>query len=433
MNKLVYYAGLYTASAGLLKLAGFIIFLWLARTLPVDDYAQFGLLYSLQTGLMTFGLVGIVEAVIGLLKSHRSADEQKKLFSAANSSFLCTLVTALVFSWIIFSILVKRTDVSFITLASVLASGALLAFATLQAQTVRLQEKHFSSLCFNFVMPMAGVAGSFIAFYLERTVQSFFLGSVIGLLIAIAGLSIGRIGFYGVADTLAEMRPILLRVSPFIAVAFLGWLGGYGNNYVIKLLFEPREIAKFTFAFSLSSIMQLVATALNQVWSPRFFHLIHELPHDEVEIKNRNFYRLQGLAMGVIGGVVIAFFPAVMSMLGGNLISYKSMGVELLCLFTAYVFLSPWWHCNNYLLAHDNGSSIMRITVVTSIIGIAVWLLMMILLGPIGIYIGFMIQMLLRSVGIFLVTKKRWSLKISWDGVVVGMVILFVGFAFSRT
>ena len=82
MNKLVYYAGLYTASAGLLKLSGFIIFLWLGRTLSVDDYAQFGLLYSLQTGLMTFGLVGIVEAVIGLLKSHRSADEQKKLFAA---------------------------------------------------------------------------------------------------------------------------------------------------------------------------------------------------------------------------------------------------------------------------------------------------------------------------------------------------------------
>ena len=432
MNKLVYYAGLYTASAGLLKLVGFFLFFWLARILSVDDYARFGLFYSLQTGLMTFGLVGIVEAVIGLLKVHRSVEEQRALFAAANSALCVTLVSSIVFALFVIVIFINPLEISFLTLACVLVSGALMAYSTLQSQIVRLQEKHLSSLCFSFVLPLAGLVGSLVAFYHERTVQSVFLGSAIGLFISLAGLWISRVGFYGIADRLVEVRPILLRVTPFIAIAFLGWLGGYGNNYVITYIFKPKEVAKFTFALGLSSIMQLIASALNQVWSPRFYRITHELPLDDVEKKNRRFYSLQGVALGFVGGSGIALFPSTIKVFGGNLVAYQSMNLELFFLFSSYVLLSPWWHCHNYFLAYDKGPSVMRVILITSVIGIIAWLMLMWQLGTIGIYIGFMTQMLLRSAGILFVAKKYWPVKMSWAGVTIGMLMTFIGFVFSK-
>src|SRR5579859_2522744 len=85
VNRIVWYAGLYSASAALLKLAGFALFLWIARTLQVSDYATFGLLYAVQTGMITFAIAGIVEAVVGLSRERRSVVERRALRSGKPS------------------------------------------------------------------------------------------------------------------------------------------------------------------------------------------------------------------------------------------------------------------------------------------------------------------------------------------------------------
>ena len=432
MNRLFYHSGLYASSAALLKLAGFIFFLWIARTLSVDDYATWGLLYALQTAVTSFGLVGIVEAVVGLLKTHQSIEDRKRLFAAANSIFLATSACSIVLAVILFVAFVEHETNSFLTFAYVVASGGLLAYSSLQAQIVRLDERHFASLCFNFMIPVCGLVGSLIAFVLEETVQSFFLGSTIGLAISLLGVQIKGIGFYRFANTVIQWRPVLSRISPFIAVTLLGWLGGYGNNYVIKLFFDSEEVAKFTFVFMLSSIMQLVATAMNQVWSPRFYRLIHEIPLDQVEIQNRRFFRLQGIALGLTGGGMIAIFPLVLNILGGNLSYYQSAHLELVLLVLSYVVLIPWWHCQNYFLAYDKGPSVMKILVTTSVIGIVCLVILLLTVGPLGIYVGFFVQMVLRSVGALVVSRRNWLVHISWDGMAAGIILSCVSFLFFR-
>ncbi len=432
MNQLFYYASLYGASAGFLKLAGFCLFLWLARTLSVEDYATWGLLYALQTGLITFGLVGIVQAIVGLLKVNRSVEKQRQLFAAAHNVFFLTLGSSIAFVLILFVAFLGRTDISFLTLASILISGALLAYSSLQAEIVRLEEKHFSSLCFNFLVPFMGLIGSFVAFLLEKTIQSFFWGSTIGLLISIVAARITGVGFYATAPSLVAMRPILVRVAPFIAVTLLGWLSGYGNNYVIKLFFDSAEVAKFTFTFMLCAIMQLIATSMNQVWGPRFYRMIHDLPFDQVEEHNWRFFRLQGIALGLVGGTLIALLPSTMKVLGGNLTYYESVSLELSLLVSAYVVLIPWWHCQNYLLAYDKGPLVMRVHLITGVIGTIAWVLFMLLMGRLGIYVGFLVQMLLRAAGTLVAARRHWPLKMSSEGIVGGVLIIFIGFLVSK-
>lgn len=431
MRKLIWFAGIYGGAAAFLKLAGFLLFLWLAHILSVEDYANFGLLYALQTGLTTFAIAGIVESVIGLMKERRLMQQQRTLFAAANSVFWLMAIIAIAISLFIFAVFIQQPEINFLVLGCTLASGILLAFSSLQAQIVRLVESHLASLSFNFLVPLVGLAISGIFFFFEKTVQSFFFGSVAGISIFLVVLKFYRVGFYGVAGLSADVYSIFARVTPFIAVAFLGWLSGYGNNYVVKMFFESTDVAKFTFAFTLSSVMPLIASSLNQVWSPRFYRITHESPFAEVERKNKKFYLLQGIALGLLGGAVIGLYPTVIGMLGGNLIAYQSMSTELFFLFFAYVFLSPWWHCQNYYLAYDKGSELTKIVLITSVIGIPVSLGLMWVLGPIGVYVGFMAQMFLRSLGIVYMAKKNWPVDISWVGIIVGGGILTMGLLVS--
>lgn len=430
MSPLVYYAGLYAASAALLKAAGFVFFLWLARTLPVGEYAAWGLLYALQTWVASFGLVGILESVVGLLKTNRTAEERRRLFTAANGAFLATASSSILLAALLFLSPV-RPESSFVTAACALASGGLLAYAMLQAQIVRLEERHFASLCFNFLIPFSGLIGSFVAFALERTVQSFFVGATLGLGISLAGAMAMRVGFYRLPAGIADCRPILSRVAPFIMVTFLGWLGGYGNTYVVKLFFESGEVAKFTLAFMLSSVMQLVATAMNQVWSPRFYRMIQSLPLDQVEANSRLFFRWQGIALGIVGAIMIGSFPWAADIVGGNLAHYRSLSAELLLLVSAYIVVTPYWHCQNHLLAHDKGSLIMKVHVVTGLVGLFALAMLIWLVGPLGIYIGFLAQMALRSAGALVAARGHWPVTISWGGVVAGLALAVLGFAVS--
>ncbi len=408
-----------------------MLFLWLARTLSVDDYAKFGLLYALQQGLATFALAGIVEAVVGLLKEHRSAEQRARLFAAANNAFLLMALGAIAFTTLVWVMFFKNSEMTLLTYTSVLGGGVLLALSSFQALLVRLEEKHLSSLLFSFLPPFTGLVGGFVAFMLARTVQSFFVGTAVGMLISLLGLWISRVGLWRIAVRVSETRHILRRTVPFIAVAFLGWLSGYGNNYLIDLYFLRADVAKFTFALSLCSIMLLIAGALNQVWSPRFYRLIHELPFEQVETKNRQFYRMLGLVLGFVGGGVVVIFPTAMNMLGGNLVLYQSLGLELSLLFSGYVLLTPWWHCHNHFLSHSMGQSILKITLLTSLIGIAILLMLMWLLGPIGVYIGFLAQMLLRAIGIVLLARRKWPVEVSWDGIAFGLLLILVGFVLS--
>lgn len=431
-NSLVYHSGLYAASAALLRVAGFAFFLWLARTLSVEEYAAWGLLYALQTALSTFGLVGIVEAVVGLLKGGRSAGQLRQLFAAANSVFLLTLGVSIAVGLCLFAVLLKGEGISLLAVAGALASGSLLAFASLQAQLVRLEERHSASLVFNFAIPLAGLAGSFIAFFAENTVAAFFCGSTLGLAGSLLAARLAGIGFYSRVESMVARRSLLKRIAPFIPVAFLGWLGGYGNNYVIQLCFDSAQVARFTLAFMLASSLQLVATAMNQVWSPRFYRMIHEVPIEEVERQSRRFFRLQAIALGLAGGVLIALYPQAVRIVGGNLLSYGGLGRELVLLVSAYVVLVPWWHCANYLLAFDQGTGMMKVHTATSFAGIVVMVLCMLLMGPLGIYVGFLAQMALRSAGAFMLTRKQWAVRVSVDGIVAGITLALLSFVVSE-
>ena len=424
---------IFAGSAAVLKAGGFLLSVWVARTLDPDQYGMWGLAYAFQIGIATFGIVGIQESVVGLLQTHSNAPDRQRLFASAIGALATTLSATLVVALCGILLALASRNIGPIGYVGIVVSGGLLTLTTLQAQMSRLEEDHLSSLSFSFAIPCAGVVGSAIAFTIEPSVDAFFAGSGVGLLMAASLLHRQLRGFDVPISQVNDMRKqVLQRISPFILVAFFGWMSGYGSNFFVDRLFGLEDVGKLTFLLTVGSVLQLLTTSLNQVWAPRFYSLIYsQQDRTTIERHNHRFYSVQAWGLGAFAAVCIAGVPHLLNYVGGNLTAYSHMRMEMLLIFASYIVLVPWTHCQNYLLAFDKGKTLMHVVLISSIVGIFIWLVLMLTLGPIGIYLGFFIQMIIRTVGISL-SVREWHVRLSWGGTVGGIFLAGTGLLFPN-
>lgn len=432
-NRLAGYAVAYAASAALQKGIGFVIFMWLAHSLSVQSYASFGLLYALQAGLATFAIAGVVEAVVGLMRGQQPSSTRDALFSSANRVFAGLSLVCVAIVVLVGEFLTRWSEVAWQDLAVVTVAGILTAFFTLQSQLTRLEENHFASLALSAVPPLAALLGGAAAFALTGVVSGFFSGFALGLVSALAPMWFYGIGNFRFARDGGGTSAIRTRLSPFILIAFLTWLSGYGITYLVGAFFTSVEVAKFTFVYTLSSVLQLVATSLNQVWSPRVFKLLHEVSVETVEAKNRRFYALQGATLGFVGVAVSAVVPLVIAAGGAGFEHYSGLTGELFFLFAAYGLSIPWYHAQNYFYAFSKGAELMHISLLTTFAGLLLLVGLMSLLGSIGAYVGLMAMAGLRTVGVVIWARREWSISILWQGPLIAIGILAAAAVLART
>lgn len=428
---MIRFALLFAGSAAVLKLLGFLLSLWIARALIPEEYGIWGLAFAIQVGIGTFGIVGIQESLVGLLKEHPGQAGRGYLYAASMKAYLATLAITLVVSLYVTFVALGWKSIGAIGYAGVIVSGSLMALTALQAQIARLEEDHIASLTFSFLVPLAGVCGSAIAFEVIPSVDAFFAGSGFGMLLVTAIYYRRLRGLTPRTSDVTLIRSKLLRrLNPFVIVALFGWLSGYGSSLFVNHLFGLDDVAKITFLLTIGSVLQLLTTALNQVWAPRFYSLIHSNQDIEaVERLNHRFYNAQSFGLGAFSAICIAGMPYLVDIAGGQLTSYRHMQVELFLIFIGYIILVPWTHCQNYLLVYDKGKTLMYVVLFTSIIGLSVWIILMNLLGAIGIYLGFFIQMMLRSIGIS-ISVRQWPVRLSWTATIGGILLASTGLLF---
>ncbi|MBK8761700.1 MAG: oligosaccharide flippase family protein [Sulfuritalea sp.] len=427
MKSLVTYSFLYAGTAGLQKALGFVLYIWLAYSVTVTDYATFGLLLALQSGVATLAGAGIADSVVGLFRHNNSKQLRTTLFSIANGSFLYLSTVAGIMAILIFALPIWDKPVAITVKLAVLIGGVLTAFFTLQAALVRLEERHLASVALLFIAPVTGLCIAFFAVYIWRDVGAFFSGFAVGSLLAYLAFSVARVGHFSFEVRPADVEPIRKTIGPYIFIAFLAWIAGYGNTYIVKFLFSENDVARFTFVYTLSSIMHLVATSTNQVWGPRFIRLVSTLNRADIEEKNMRFYTIQGLTLGLIGSVVLLLLPAALNVIGGNLSYYQDINIEVLILFCGYAVSIPWWHSQNYYIVLGFGGILKNHVLSSTAIGLGVGLVLMKLLGPIGIYVGFLAQAIIRSMTTFIWARKQWHLRLAWQGPLIAICLFVAG------
>lgn len=424
--KFAIYASGYSLAAVIHKGLGFILFFWLAHTLSRGEYAVFGLFYALQAGLVAISTAGVVEMVIGHYRNHFDEQRRQRLFSIGNGMFVWLIFLAAVVALCVYvGFLVQYAAI--LDIALIFIGSVLLAFFTLQASFVRLSEAHGQSLLLIFVPPVVGLIAAYAGFVFWGTLPAFFGGMAAALAVVFFIFIRLRLIHFGVSLQVSEMISIKYEVVPYVVIALLVWLSGYGSTYMVESIFDMADVATFTFVYTISSVMHIVATSLNQVWSPRFFRLVHEMPIIELERKNTIFFAVQGAVLGLVGAVMLLLFRPGIDVVGGNLIGYRDAGQGLAWLFAGYAMAVPWWHAQNYYYAHKQGESLMRLVAISSAVGILVWLGLMLTWGVHGIYSGFFALMLIRSVVVSLHARSIWRIRFTWEGPFVAACLLLAG------
>ncbi len=426
--KLALFAIAYAATAALQKGLGFVIFVWLARVLTVEQYATLGLLYALQSAVAALTGAGIIERTVGMLKDHVTSELRGRLFASANLVFALQSVVCAALIVIVAAILPSLSEVPGLSLTCIVIGGVATAYALFQAQLARLEEHHAVSLLVSFVPPLAGWLVAILLFTGKPSVESLFAGIALGVVGALLAFRFARAGVYQFNFSRQDALTMLAHIAPFIVVVFVNWLSGYGNTYLIHSFFSDAEVARFTFAYTIAAVMQLVATSMNQVWIPRFLKLVHQTTEDYIERRGRPFFLIQGAALGLCAATVLVATPVLTGWSTDSFVAYRDINEEMFFLLTAYIVSIPWYQVQNYYFAHSKGSDLMGITLLAGVLGIGVWIFSMSWLGAIGAYLGFLLFTAMRTALALMRSRRFWKVTPRYDAVCLAMAIQTAGF-----
>lgn len=422
----------YAGSSVIYKGIGFLAFLWLAANMSVQAYATMGMLQALQTGITAFAAAGAIEALVGRLKHSTSPEDQSRSFGATMDIFWGLALIAACAVICFRTPFMNLIEVSPMDLVAVAGVGILSAFYQIQAHLIRLRERHGASIAVGTLPPLISLLAGVGAFHMAGSLTAFFLGMVTVLIVSLPAFAPLYVGWGGPSFQLSAIRPIVSRMPPFMVVALLSWSVGYGSTFLINIIFTAEEGARFTFTYTLSSALQLVATSLNQVWSPRFFKLVHQVSFSDIEKQNSRFYFLQGIAIGTVGAVLIVAVPVAIKVMDVDLLQhYQHLQFEMFCLFAVYAVSINWYHSQNYFFVHGHGRSFMLASVSAMLVGLAIWIGIAFEFGIVGAYIGFLMQAIIRSIIVNVRAHLTWGVNILWEGPVASLALLSLGVAAS--
>ena len=134
--------------------------------------------------------------------------------------------------------------------------------------------------------------------------------------------------------------------------------------------------------------MLLVANSLNQIWSPYFYKIAKINKDTYVESLSYTYYAFLTLLLSIFAIIILAVYEPLLLFAGGNLVLYSDFAIELTFIFASFIVYTPVWHCRNHLYLKSDGLSILKLTILSSLIGMLFLSIFIFLIGDMGIYVG---------------------------------------------
>ncbi|MBC7405563.1 MAG: oligosaccharide flippase family protein [Cytophaga sp.] len=430
-KRLLFWSVAFTVTNSLVKGANAAVVVILAMVLPPASFANFGMLYAMQSAMGTFAASGLGEITAGRLALYSPGVRRRVLFKRVAGFFIVTASLALILIGIPAFLIASSKGIATPAIFAILL-GAVVAFGTLQAGFQRVEERHGPSLLSSAGVPLASIVGLMLGVWWAKSLEAVFGFALVGAGFTLFFLLISGQSYTGPIPRTRHVRRDVLAILPFAIMGIFGWLSGYGMNLVIDGRFDSIDVARYTFLFTVSSIAQMVASSMNMVWAPRFYHLFNEGKRVEAERQNRNFFAILALVLGATSALVVALLPWLTYVVGGNLVFYGNFRFELALLFLGYIVCIPWWHGQNYYFVSNRGHSLMRLAVWSGIAGLFAWIACMLFFGSIGIFLGFPIQIAMKSFAVWLGARKQWGAKPPWLIIILAGILIFSGMAFPQ-
>ena len=410
------------------KSISFIVVILIARNLSIQEYSMFGSCTHKQVAI-TLLSAGYIEIAIN--KSFKTTSENKKIYKKIIfSAFRVSLIFFALFLFVIF--IVNALNLSSLDSPSyilAMSGGIIGSYLLIFSRINRLEEKHMKAIALlHFPLILSFVLGIFLIFFKGNYAIMFFIGSTIGFFISLFILIKFFWGYIknnfkvSIEDTLRINK----EIRPYQFVALLGWIGGYGNVFIIKIFLEDLSVAKYTFLYTLGGIMLLAANSLNQVWSPYFYRISKTMKHSFIENTSYSYYTLLAFILSAIACLIVLLFKPLLMFFGGNLNIYSNYVFELALVFGSFIIYTPVWHCRNHLYLKTDGVEILRLSIFSNLSGLIIMILLIYFFKDIGIYIGLAALSFVQVIFFCHYTKKSFNSLFAFKSIVIGIALLFI-------
>ena len=182
-------------------------------------------------------------------------------------------------------------------------------------------------------------------------------------------------------------------------MSILGWISGYGFSWLIKYLYEDKDVAEYIYLYTFSGIILLFTNSVFNVWNPYFINSKIEIPS-----KTQNLvYELVALGISIIS----IFISIGLYLFKGN---FSDQLINIAILFSSFVFYVPVWRARLYFQKIERGWSLMRITFISTIISFVLLLLSQNILDSISVYLFFVVN----SIVLCILSLKEFEQKIEY-------------------
>ena len=424
MKSLVKISFFYTSATVISKLFMFLGIMWIIKTFSPTDYAYFALLFSMFQAISIFGGAGIKESIVGFYKDLDSEDEQSQIFNnAIVSSFPSILISVIAMLLFYFFNEESESNILLICFITSLFSGFVFSMTQLIAHMYRLKENHFLSIMYLFFPQIMLYIGGFIFVTLNDSPQHFFFGSALFVLLTtiILLLIFSRDRFYLSYGPFT--KKIFSKSIPYFIIGITNWLKGYGNNFIILMLLGSLQVASYSFLFTLSGGLLIIVEAVNTVWVPKFYNLFYKTSSDIFEDLNNFIFGSLSVIIGIIVSVLIILYPFIVNLLGGNFENYVELNLELLIIMSAVIVYPVHWHLRIHYIIRSFGKKLMKINILSALLGISSMIMAIKIIGNLGIYIGFIMNPIFNIILMYFLYPKKWNIKINWLATIIGLSI----------
>tara|TARA_Y100000768_G_scaffold125687_1_gene93158 strand:+ start:8398 stop:9795 length:1398 start_codon:yes stop_codon:yes gene_type:complete len=417
VKKLLYLSTIYAGLSALVKGISFIAIILIAKYFSTEQYAIFALLFSIHQGVASFSIAGINESVIGFLKENKSQKSKDELFSNVLVTTIPTTLIVFLSAMITYYFYLKQKnpEIIFLVFLFTIISGTLLSYSIFNSKIFRLKENHFGAIMYLFFPQLLLFIVGSVSIFISNNINYFFISSFFSILSFIVILKIFFKELNLPLTIGRHSKKIIIKSIPYYAIAVLGWLGGYGNNFIINIFLEKYDIAAFTFIYTLSGILLLISNSLNQVWAPRFYNSFSKKNYKSLEQKNSFFYGILNVIISITVAAIIILYPTAIRIFGGNLDAYSNMQFELYLLLTSFIIYTPVWHYRLHYYVRSFGNKLMKINLLSSVVGIVATIFFIKNYGSLGIYIGFMSHNIINLLCMMFFSNREWNIIINWS------------------
>ena len=425
------WAAIFTASNIAVKGMQALLVVALATAIPPESFAQFGILYALYGAAASFCIVGLQEITASRLKRHGSELRRNVLFQRVSGlAYVSGLIGLMIVSPFIVSALIMSIPTSAV-IASVML-GALTSYEVLQANLQRIGDRNAASLISSAGIPICSVIGLAVGGWIARDIAYIFILALLCSSIVFYFQIFKKQVFLPVIPRINRAVVEAINIVPFVLIAILGWLSGYGINFVINTLQDGVDVATFTLLFTVASVSQLIASSLNMAWAPRFYAYYNSGSVDLAENRSRFISALLVIALAVGGCIAVALLPWLAHLVGGNLAHYGSYQTELAWLMAGYVASAPWWQGQNYFHISGKSHALMHLTLWSGGFGMVLWVLAILIIGREGIYIGFFVQMCIKATAMWIMSGRYWGMRPPIFTILLFLPLIFAGLFFPK-